>query len=199
MEENQAFPKVDVHYNGTFVPDPLVYFCELLLRLNEDANEFVFSNFIKYVEKLIDFQCKHVYYCIPEVRLSEGIQTLQNKCDYSQFLEVAHANRHVDVYIDHDNEPLFEWIQKEESDDEELVYSEEDVNSILADDENFVEDEDEKGNELLAIYPRHDATQEWRKMKPELGMRFSFPAELKSSLINCAVAHGYDLYYKKNV
>ncbi|CAH1414017.1 unnamed protein product [Lactuca virosa] len=176
MEENQAFPKVDVHYNGTFVPNPLVYFAPQVLRLNEDANEFGFSDFIKYVEKLIDFQCKHVYYCIPE---------------------------------------------KEEPDDEELVYSEEDVDSVLADDENceheedecvtlskrffkrtyndkflnklcpvVVEDEYEKGNELPAVYPRHDATQEWRKMKPELGMRFSSPEELKSSLSNYAVAHG---------
>ncbi|CAH1430084.1 unnamed protein product [Lactuca virosa] len=183
MEENQAFLKVDLHYNGTFMPNPLVYFAP---------------------------ECKHVYYCIREVRLSEGLQTLQNECDYSEFLEVANANRHVDVYIDHDNEPIFEWIQKEEPDDEELVYSEEDVDSVLADDENceheedesvtsskrifkrtyndkflnklcpvVVADEDEEGNELPAVYPRHDATQEWRKMKPELGMRFSSPAELK--------------------
>ncbi|CAH1422220.1 unnamed protein product [Lactuca virosa] len=229
MEENQAFPKVDVHYNDTFVPNPLVSFDPQVLRLNEDANEFVFSDFIKYVEKLTDFQCKHVYYCIPEVRLSEGLQTLQNECDYYEFLEVANANRHVDVYIDHDNEPIFEWIQKEEPGDEELVYLEEDVDSVLADDDNCeheedksvtlskrifkrtyndkflnklcpvaVEDEDEKGNELPTVYPRHDATQEWRKMKPELGMRFYSPAELKSFLTNYAVAHGYDLYYEKN-
>ncbi|CAI9282421.1 unnamed protein product [Lactuca saligna] len=169
MEENQAFPKVDVEYNGTFVPNPLVYFALEVLRLNEDANEFVFSDFIKYVEKLIDFQCKHV---------------------------------HVDVYIDHDNEPIFEWIQKEEPDNEELVYSKENVNYVLADDENceheedefvtsskrifkrtyndkllnklclvIVADEDEKGNELPVFYLRHDATQEWRKMTPGLGMR----------------------------
>ncbi|CAI9278985.1 unnamed protein product [Lactuca saligna] len=122
MEENQAFPKVDVHYNG--------------------ANEFVFSDFIKYVEKLIDFQCKHVYFYIPEVRLSERLQTLQNECDYFEFLEVANAHRHLDVYIDHNNEPIFEWIQKEEPDDEELVYSKEDVNSVLADDENCEHEED---------------------------------------------------------
>nr|KAJ0224806.1 hypothetical protein LSAT_V11C100035230 [Lactuca sativa] len=227
--ENQAFPKDDVHYNGTFVPNLLVYFAPQVQRLNEDANELGFSDFIKYVEKLIDFQCKHVYYCIPEVRLSEGLQTLQNECDYSEFLEVVNANKHVDVCIDHYNEPLFEWIQKKEPDDEELVYSKEDVHSVLADDENceheedesvtsskrifkrtyndkflnklcpvVVEDEDEKGNQLLAVYPRHDATQEWRKMKSELGMRFSSPAELKSSLSNYVVAHGYDLYYEKN-
>ncbi|CAI9284541.1 unnamed protein product [Lactuca saligna] len=229
MEENQGFPKVDVHYNGTFVSIPLVDFAPKVLRLNEDANKFVFSDFIKYVEKLIDFLYKHVYYCIPEVRLSEGLQTLQNECDYSEFLEVANANRHVDVYINHDNEPIFEWIPKEEPDDEELVYSKEDVDSVLADDENYeheedesvtsskrifkrtyndnflnklcpvvVEDEDEKGNELPAVYRRHDATIKWRKMKPELGMRFSFVAELKSSLNNYAIAHGYDLYYEKN-
>nr|KAJ0214834.1 hypothetical protein LSAT_V11C400184890 [Lactuca sativa] len=140
MKENQTFPKVDVHYNGTFVPNPLVYFAPQVPRLNEDANEFGFSDFIKYVEKLIDFQCKHVYYCIPEVRLSEGLQTLQNECDYSEFLEVANDKRYVDVYIDHDNEPIFEWIQKEEPDDEELVYSKEDVDSVLANDENCEHD-----------------------------------------------------------
>ncbi|XP_023731021.1 uncharacterized protein LOC111878749 [Lactuca sativa] len=109
------------------------------------------------------------------------------------------------------------------------MYSEEDVDFVLANDENreheedeivtsskrifkrtyndkflnklcpvVIEDEDEKGNELPTIYHRHDATQEWRKMKPELCMRFSSPAELKSSLSNYAVAHGYDLYYEKN-
>nr|KAJ0217397.1 hypothetical protein LSAT_V11C300107250 [Lactuca sativa] len=118
MDENQVFPKVDVHYNGTFVPNPLVYFALEVLQLNEDANEFVFFDFIKYVEKLIDFRCKHVYFYIPEARLSERLQTLQNKCDYSEFLEVANAYRHVDVYIDHDNEPIFEWIQKEQPNNE---------------------------------------------------------------------------------
>ena len=102
------------------------------------------------------------------------------------------------MYIDRENEPIIEWIQKEEPDDEELMYSEEDVDFVLANDENreheedeivtsskrifkrtyndkflnklcpvVVEDEDEKGNELPTIYHRHDATQEWRKMKPE--------------------------------
>ncbi|CAH1439196.1 unnamed protein product [Lactuca virosa] len=119
MEENQAFPKVDVHYNGTFVPNPLVYFAPEVLRLNEDANEFVFSDFIKYVETLIDFQCKHV-----------------------------------DVYIEHNNEPIFEWIQKEEPDDEEPVYSEEYVDSVLADDESCEHEEDESVTTSKRIFKR---------------------------------------------
>ena len=161
--------------------------------------------------------------------MSEGLQTLQNKCDYSEFLEVENAHIHVDVYIDHDNKPIFEWIQKEEPDDEELVYSEEDVNFVLEDDENceheeedsvisskrifkgtyndkflnklclvVFADEDEEGNELPTVYPRHDATQEWRKMKPELDMILSSPTELKLSLSNYAVTREYDLYYEKN-
>ncbi|CAH1427710.1 unnamed protein product [Lactuca virosa] len=181
MDENQAFSKVDVHYHGTFVPNPLVYFAPGVLRLSEDANEFIFSDFIKYVEKLIDFQCKHVYFYIPKARLSEGLQTLQNECDYSEFLEVANAHKHVDVYINHDNEPIFEWIQKEERDSEELMYSEEPtiifkrtyndkfLNKLCP---VVVAEEDEDVNELPDVYPRHDATQEWRKMKPELGSLF---------------------------
>ncbi|CAH1414816.1 unnamed protein product [Lactuca virosa] len=74
-----------------------------------------FSDFIKYVVNLIDFQCKYVYLCLPEVRLSEGLHTLQNDYDYSEFLKVANAHRHVNVYIDHDKEPLFDWIEKSQT------------------------------------------------------------------------------------
>ncbi|CAH1444143.1 unnamed protein product [Lactuca virosa] len=176
MEENQAFPKVDVHYNGTFVPNLLVYILlhkyYVLMKMQTSLVSPISSNMLRSLSIFSASMCITVYL------------------------------KHVDVYIDHDNEPLFEWIQKEEPDDEELVYSEEDVDSVLADDENceheedecvtsskrifkrtyndkflnklcpvVVEDEDEKGNELPAVYPRHDATQEWRKMKPELGMQ----------------------------
>ena len=49
-----------------------------------------------------------MYYCIPEVRLSERLQTLQNECDYSEFLEVANANpgSHVEVYMQPQNNSI---------------------------------------------------------------------------------------------
>ncbi|CAH1447657.1 unnamed protein product [Lactuca virosa] len=54
----------------------------------------------------------------------------------NRVIRQAEVVRHVDVYIDHDNEPIFEWIEKKEPDSEELEYSEEDVDSVLEDDEN---------------------------------------------------------------
>ncbi|CAH1443560.1 unnamed protein product [Lactuca virosa] len=195
MDENQAFPIVDIHCNGTFMPNPLVYFALEIVRVKEGANDINFSDFIKYVEKLIDFQCKHVHFCLPEVRLSEALHTLKNDCDYSEFREVANAQRQVNVYINHNNEPLFDWIEKEEPDIEELQYLDEDVDSVLEDGEKCEHEEDdsvisskrifkrtyndhflnklcsvkdEDCNELPAVNPRHDATQEWKKMEPKL-------------------------------
>lgn len=61
-----------------------------------------------------------------------------------------------------------------------------------------IEHDDEDSNEQLVVYLRHDATQEWKKMEHELGMRFSSTVELKSSYNNYVVAYGYDLYHEKN-
>lgn len=44
---------------------------------------------------------------------------LQNDRDYSKFIEVKNAHIYVNVYIDHNNEPMFDCIEKEESDLEE--------------------------------------------------------------------------------
>lgn len=47
-----------------------------------------------------------------------GLHTLQNDCYCYEFLEVVHAHKHLNAYIDHNNETLFEWIEKEEPDSE---------------------------------------------------------------------------------
>ncbi|CAI9286322.1 unnamed protein product [Lactuca saligna] len=113
------------------------------------------------MEQTRDQNCKS-----PQMRLSEGLQTLRNECDYSEFLEVANDHKHVDVYIDHDNEPIFKWIQKEEPDDEEVVYLEKDVDYVLEDNESCEHEEDDSAISSKRIFKKTYNDQFLNKLCP---------------------------------
>ncbi|CAH1436663.1 unnamed protein product [Lactuca virosa] len=101
--------------------------------------------FITYIEKIINFQYICVYLCQPEVKLSEEIDALENDCDYTEFLEAANGSTmHLNMYIDHDHENLFDWIEMEEPEPEEPRYEDEDVDSIMADNDRCDHEEDDE-------------------------------------------------------
>nr|KAJ0198269.1 hypothetical protein LSAT_V11C700363620 [Lactuca sativa] len=191
---------VDVHYNGVFTPTPLMYFNGVKAFVPYTVvNKMNFPDFIPFLEKLTNGRCIDVYYCPHEVRLSEGLHAIQNDCDFNEFLEDINEKKRLDVYVDHHHEPLFHWIQEEEADleDEDLV-SIDDVDSILEDGlkaEHVEDDEnddlvEEDHNAIRPIYLRHDHTQEWNEMKPQLGMKYSTTTELKYFLSCYDVANG---------
>ncbi|KAL4581649.1 hypothetical protein LXL04_006175 [Taraxacum kok-saghyz] len=121
-------PSVELHYQGTFIPEPLVYFDPKIVSITDiDLQSMSFASFVSHLEKVIDMRCKYLYFCLPsEARLSQGLQALQNECDFSEFVEAATGSK-VNVYVDHDDEPIFEWIalelpeedEAEDQDDEE--------------------------------------------------------------------------------
>ncbi|KAL4565604.1 hypothetical protein LXL04_029706 [Taraxacum kok-saghyz] len=217
-------PSVELHYQGTFIPEPLVYSDPKIVSITDiDLQSMSYSSFVSHIEKIIDMRCKYLYFCLPsEARLSQGLQALQNECDFSEFVEAATGSK-VNVYVNHDDEPIFEWIALElpEEDEAEDQDDEEDEEVIPDGERDHEEDEEvpsvrrtvndhflnklcpvqnnfEEGDEALPNYPRHDETQAWIKMEPELGMHFSSPSELKACLSNYAVANGYDLWYDRN-
>lgn len=230
MEPND-FPIVDVHYNGVFCPNPLVYYDSRTASVrDQNFQEMGYSGFKSFVEKLVSYissRSRTLYFCVPQVSLSEGLHSLQNECDYEEFLEAANGatNRRIDVYIDHYNEPLFDWIGDEESDkdiedseheevdekfddgaklshedDEQVVSTKRTVNDHFL---NILCPVDEEENDEVRdheepIYPRHDESMDWRNMTPMIGMRFANPAALKMLLSNYAVANGYDLWFERN-
>ncbi|KAL4557968.1 hypothetical protein LXL04_036164 [Taraxacum kok-saghyz] len=217
-------PSVELHYQGTFIPEPLVYFDPKRVSITElDLQAMSFASFISHLEKLVDMRCKYLYFCSPSVlRLSQGLHALQNECDFSEFVEAATRSK-MNVYVDHDHEPIFEWIALEEPEEDEAEdQDDEDDDSVIPDGEKDheedeevisvrrtvndhflnklcpVENDFEEGDEALPNYPRHDETQAWNQIEPELGMHFSSPSELKACLSNYAVANGYDLWYDRN-
>ncbi|XP_052621668.1 uncharacterized protein LOC111893335 [Lactuca sativa] len=222
---DRNFIVVDFHYNGTFAPNPLVYFDPDKQSVGDvDFSAFEYEEFMEFLQKLTRTRSKDIYFCLPQESLSQGIHTLVNDGDYKEFLDLAYANeRRMNVYVDHYNEPIFEWIEEEEIEDQD--YScEEDEDSVFSETYSVDHEEDDveypfpanktKGDRFLnklcvdtldedveylePRYPVHDDRQPWNQMKPLLGMRFSNPDELKNMLSNYAVANGYDLWFEKN-
>ncbi|KAL4579562.1 hypothetical protein LXL04_015713 [Taraxacum kok-saghyz] len=84
-----------LHYQGTFILEPLVYFDPKTVSITDlDLQAMSFASFVSHLEKLIDMRCKYLYFCLSsEVWLSQGIHALQNECDYSEFIEAVTGAR----------------------------------------------------------------------------------------------------------
>ncbi|CAI9289113.1 unnamed protein product [Lactuca saligna] len=126
----------------------LPYWC-ILMQPEHPYNTWVytssFPDFIYFLEKLLTTSAKIcINYCLHEASLAEGLHVVQNECDFNEFLEAANGNKRLDLYADYYHEPLFDWIQEEETNLEDDVVSFDDVDSILEyGDKGEHEDDDE--------------------------------------------------------
>jgi len=82
-------------------------------------------DFITFLHGITKTKCKHIYYCLPHEKLSEGLGIIQNDGDYREFVECGEGSprKKIDVYLDHFNEPLFDWIEMEDPDEDEADVS----------------------------------------------------------------------------
>nr|KAJ0208052.1 hypothetical protein LSAT_V11C500289790 [Lactuca sativa] len=239
---NGRFLSIDFHFNGMFAPSPLVYLDPMRMPVRDvDFDGMDYREFVLWVSKLTRQGCDNLYYYSTDERLVEGIRRIDNDADYFGFIEDGYMDKNelrMNVYIDHQNEPILDWADKEmltgnevseviEDDDTEsqisdimecehepdeevhtfdktdgdeflnklcgkpIVNSNQEEVNDAADDE--VSDEDDE-----VVFPVFDEKQEWDKMVPVLGMKFSNPLELKLCLTNYAVKNGYDLWFEKN-
>ncbi|KAL4554042.1 hypothetical protein LXL04_039842 [Taraxacum kok-saghyz] len=164
--------------------------------------------------------------CYTHESLSDGFGVIQNEGDYREFIEVTFAipGKKVKVYIDYNDEPLFDWIELENPDEvDDLEFpteqDEEAEETPFADgikaehQEDAVETKpepvddpflnklcpkrEEADGEFQQEYPFHNPNMAWDNMVPVIGMQFSNPAELKELLANYAVKHGPKISYGK--
>ena len=146
---NQNCLVVEVYFNGMFLWKPLTYFDpDRKIVRDVDFKGFSHSDFIAFLEKLTRTKCNDVYCCLPQDSLSEGIHAIQNDGDYKEFLDMGYANgNRIDVYVDHYNKPLFDWIEAEEVEEERNTQvdpiSETDDDSVLSEACSFDHEEDE--------------------------------------------------------
>ncbi|CAI9297346.1 unnamed protein product [Lactuca saligna] len=178
---NGMYLTVDFHYNKMFAPNPLVYLDPIRITYE---------------------------------RLAEGIRRIDNDADYFEFIEdgyMAKNELRMNVYIDHQNEPIVDWADKEMLTGDEvsdLVYTfdktvdDEFLNKcgkpILNSNQEVNDDDDVSDEDDEVVFPVFDENQEWDKMVPVLGMKFSNPLELKLCLTNYAVKMGM-IYVKMEV
>ncbi|CAI9261293.1 unnamed protein product [Lactuca saligna] len=145
---DQNFIVVDFHYNGQFAPNPLVYFDPNRASVRDvDFSGFGYEQFMEFLHKLTNSRSKDIYFCLPQESLGLGIHTLVNNGDYKEFLDLAYANdKRMNVYVDHHNEPIFDWIEAEESESENEDLDE-DEDSVIQDSYSVDHEEDD------ATYP----------------------------------------------
>nr|KAJ0218503.1 hypothetical protein LSAT_V11C300152340 [Lactuca sativa] len=104
---------VDFHYNGQFAPKPLVYFdsdsasCKMLTSVH----------LVHGIPSQAHQNDKQRHLFLPSTRVFS--HTPVNEGDYKEFLDLVYANeKRMNVYVDHHNEPIFDWIKAEESESE---------------------------------------------------------------------------------
>ncbi|CAI9268898.1 unnamed protein product [Lactuca saligna] len=131
-----TFIQVDVHYDGIFSPNPLIYYMNLNTSItNVDFGGLNIKEFIYVLEDVTKGKCPDVYYCLGHKSIRDGLRLLKNDDDYTRFLDAANGNEgKINVYVDHYNEPVFEWIEeKKEEEGVDSESSDEDKDSVTSD------------------------------------------------------------------
>ncbi|CAH1432611.1 unnamed protein product [Lactuca virosa] len=124
---------------------------------NVDFRSMSFMEFISYVKKLVKDGRINVYYCLPQRSLRDGLRALEDENDYVRFLDAGYENGGmINLYIDHSQETVMEWIEEEIVEDGSIdgnTDDDDDVDSELSDNE-FVEHE--LDDEVIQIQPSDD-------------------------------------------
>ncbi|CAI9278523.1 unnamed protein product [Lactuca saligna] len=148
---NDTYLTVDFHYNGMFAPNPLVYLDRMRMSVrNVDFGGMNYREFVLWVSKLTRRSCDNLYYCSTHERLAEGIRRIDNDADYFEFIEdgyMAKNELRMSVYIDHQNEPILDWVDKKmlTGDKVSKLVEDDDTNSYIS---NIMECEHEPNEEV---------------------------------------------------
>ncbi|CAI9282381.1 unnamed protein product [Lactuca saligna] len=127
-----------------------------------------FMEFISYVKNLVKDGTINVYYCFPQRSLRDGLRVLEDENGYVRFLDVGYENGGmINLYIDHSQYPVMEWIEEEIAEDGSVDGNtdddDNDVDSELSDDE-FVEHEPD--DEVIQLQPSDDPFIRRKFFKP---------------------------------
>ncbi|CAI9277663.1 unnamed protein product [Lactuca saligna] len=160
---NDKYLTIDFHFNGMFAPNPLVYLDPMRMSVRDvDFGGMEYREFVLWVSKLTRRSCENLYYCSTHERLAEGIRRIDNDADYFEFIEDGYMDKQelrMNVYIDHENEPILDWANKELLTGDELsdVIEDDDTESQISD---IVECEHEPDEEVH-IFDKTDDDDEF--------------------------------------
>ncbi|CAI9273626.1 unnamed protein product [Lactuca saligna] len=126
---------VYIHYNGLFAPKPLLYLNVVVVSICDvDFGAMDFKDFNLFIAKLIE-----------------------------AVVIIDEAGLRMNVYIDHENEPVLDWADMEVVEDDEGNYSEEDL-------------DDDKDSQLSDDIPyEHEADDYIPSLDKTIGDEFLHP------------------------
>ncbi|CAI9271903.1 unnamed protein product [Lactuca saligna] len=136
---NSTYLTIDFHYNGMFAPNTLVYLDPTRMSVRDvDFGGMNYREFVLWVTKLTRGRCENLYYCSRNETLAEGIRRIDNDADYFKFIEDGYMPKNelrMNVYIDHQNEPILDWDDKEvlAGDECSELVENDDTNSHISD------------------------------------------------------------------
>ncbi|CAI9286220.1 unnamed protein product [Lactuca saligna] len=129
---NGTYLTVYFHYNGMFAPNPLVYLDPIIILVRDvDFVGMNYRKFVLWVTKLARGSCDNLYYCSSHERLIEGIRRIENDVGYFEFIEYGYMAKNelrMNVYVDHQNEPILDGVDKE-------VLTGDEVSKLVEDDD----------------------------------------------------------------
>ncbi|CAH1454187.1 unnamed protein product [Lactuca virosa] len=136
-----------------------------------DLRNMEFKDLIIHIRNLTKGMCRDMYYCLPNRAIVDGLRELRDEDDYVRFLDVGYKNkRRISIYIDHDHEPLMQWIEEEIAEDG--VYDDtdpcsDDVNSVMSDN---ISVDHEADDEVIEIPKFVDPFLSKKNLIPEGGI-----------------------------
>ncbi|CAH1434817.1 unnamed protein product, partial [Lactuca virosa] len=106
---------VHVHYSGLFAPNPLKYLDPKKITVRDvDFGGFTHKEFLLWLRNLTKGTCDNVHYCSRKETLAEGIVIIDSDVDYWEFVQATYTPEvELDVYIDHQKEPILDWANNE--------------------------------------------------------------------------------------
>nr|KAJ0212790.1 hypothetical protein LSAT_V11C400217460 [Lactuca sativa] len=156
---------VDVHYSGLFAPNPLKYLDPEKITVHDvDFGGFTYKEFLLWLRNLTKGSCDNVYYCSRKETLGEGIIRINSDVDYWDFVETTYTpEAELDVYIDHQKEPILDWADNE-------VLSDGNTYDLDENEEEDNNDEDDNLDDIMTY--EHEVDEEVHTFNKTVGDDF---------------------------
>nr|GEY63967.1 hypothetical protein [Tanacetum cinerariifolium] len=169
-----------------------------------DFERMTVTRLSKMLQGTCMFPVKGIFFLVSSNELSDGLIQIKNDLDLANCITIGYKNgKVIDMFLKHHGYDLSHWIQTDidNNDDEISDVEMEDITGYAVSD--FVGEDDvvipnRSINDLLLNKLCNGSYINDFSDKPDVGLRFEHPEQLKDCLTNYGVANRYQLWYRRN-
>ncbi|CAI9278264.1 unnamed protein product [Lactuca saligna] len=110
-----VFLQVDVHFQGMFARNPILYTGGITQRFSDiDFAGMDKDGCVAFIERFTWEKCEKLYYCQPDIDFPKGLTLICNDLDYYDFIIIAYeCGVILPMYVDHfGNSNIQEWLDE---------------------------------------------------------------------------------------